>query len=835
MPEPFPKTPGPAGASLTSDDEPHRLKKKPEKRHPIRKATTLRINEDGSRKQATTHSFFWHYPGDWLLGKAEGRLVSLFLIFLVLLLIASVAWLLCGTGVELLDETSGDSLAYAAWIAWGLLFDPGTQTGIPSDAPGVVKFVAALLSILGFIYFLTILGVVVDWIRYMLDHTAEVCSRVVDNNHTVILGWGNRTIYLIQELHAAYGENYNRVDSYWFGSRTNNTRRKRIVILADKPKLEAEREIAQYFSKGAGFLPHSVSKVFGRPSEIVYRQGDPTDWVELEKVSAFTADDIIILHDVVDGHGNDTRAVQCCLAINALKQKVTGEVFAEIQNPNNMGLVNAVHVTGVVLRRKSIRMACLQCLQPDVGEAAQEMLSFTSDHVWVIQMTEELQEKLQGESFWNVRMHYPEAVLIGTKTNDGDDDENDGSTNLIFISKKEPEYRPVDEASTSPAASAYPAQAHDSSVPHTSEPSHVDPPETLRDDGAREDDAAEHGCPEVVVVVGSPGDIQFHVQNLWSMTASRNQKLELHIMWSRPGNPAIASVEKFVRDHKQAFIHVLSLPEQDITERQLTSPIGQLTSPSGQDSQPAEWPGQPASPSGQRDGELKLHWYHGGSTNTDALTSLPLKSASRFLVLPYTKEEGEPAATSDARSLTTVFQLRQMLGRLGRTSTSTPIVCELWDIRSKTIVNNPTFRQAASFFHSVQAETALLATAADDSRAFNVLMYIIEDNGINLSVIKARELGLETAPGSTEDDWDNYWTLTEKIKQKRQGDVLIGWKKTKRQDGYDDGLGYGIWQVNPQNKERKFDVDGDMSFLILNQAEESWVQKDRSFVVPKKL
>lgn len=225
----------------------------------------------------------------------------------------------------------------------------------------------------------------------------------------------------------------------------------------------------------------------------------------------------------------------------------------------------------------------------------------------------------------------------------------------------------------------------------------------------------------------------------------------------------------------------------------------------------------------------KVIWHHGDPSDPHALKLLPLEEAASIVVLAFKAETDEPAAATDARSLSTVFQLRERLK--GR---DTPIICELWDIRSKAIAQSDTFKGIASFFHSVRVETALFATAADDTQVFNVLTTLVEPNGTDLFVAKAPDLGLDDGPPSSmyvrtsdaEAGMDNFWTLREKIQQADPRHVLIGWKREVRDS--DGGLISSAWELNPKDKAAMFTLrdECNMSFVILK------VKKDESRDLP---
>jgi hypothetical protein len=725
-------------------------------------SSAMILDEGQARISAEGYNTWWRHKVDWLLGATAGQLTAFFAVGLVLLVTGGLLWQSLGEHAEAEDEFKNSTRDFRSsmWVSWGMIFDPGTQTAVSPDAELQVKCVALVLSLFGFLYFLTILGIAVEFVRSMVDYSTEMCSRIVENNHTILLGWGNRTIYLLCELLAAYREERNTVAG-WCGRR----RYKRIVILADRPELEMRQEINMHFRKDDSGL--SMARFL-----IDFREGDPTDWKDIERVSASSADDILILRDEGARQTSDAQAIQCCLAISALsrdpKKKVTGEVFAEIHNPKILGMVEACQAIGVVLRRTSVRMLCQQTLFPDVGEAIQKMVSFTTNHVYLV---DEIPPALHGRTFLEASMCYPGATLIGTRKGSNDRD------SLVFVAESEPVYVPMSKdvfrnRSQDPSVVGKPsADSVDSSPPAVAA---VSDSSLVASSGDDDDDQADMSRVRserlhmttiqrkgrnIIVMIGSPSDIALHTFNMKDL--AKTDSLELHVL--------------------------TSLNKKTLNKIPIDNSTG------------------------------KVIWHPGDPSDPHALKLLPLEEAASIVVLAFKAEQDEPAAATDARSLSTVFQLQERLK--GR---DTPIICELWDIRSKAIAQSDTFKGIASFFHSVRVETALFATAADDTQVFNVLMTLVEPNGTDLFVAKARDLGLHD--GSTassmhaqtsnpEAAMDNFWTLREKIQEVDPNNVLIGWKREILDEGGD--VMSCEWEVNPKDKAATFTLHNERNILFL--------------------
>ena len=167
-------------------------------------------NTVAARTRHSLRSFF--------LGESCGQFILLLLGAGLLILLGAFSWMHanavkceeCDTDLWLngnstilyAEECSSDCTFYqACFTAWGLFFDPGTQTGFVDheEYPYQMKFVAGIFSFFGFIFNLVVLGMVVELLRKLLDRWKRLHRRVIANDHTVVLGWTDKTLFLLEE------------------------------------------------------------------------------------------------------------------------------------------------------------------------------------------------------------------------------------------------------------------------------------------------------------------------------------------------------------------------------------------------------------------------------------------------------------------------------------------------------------------------------------------------------------------------------------------------------------------------------------------------------------
>lgn len=340
-------------------------------------------------------SSYWSFL-DLMLGTTEGQWFSLILIGLVLVVTGTLAWIAVGG-----NDDVKPTIFESSWLSWGLFFDPGTQTGIAADEPFKIKFVALFFSVLGFIFNLATLGLIVDMVRNRLQYWKEIRNRTVLNNHTIILGWGPRTLFILNELLQAYDAARERG---FFGCK----RRRRVLIMADEDVMMMQR---------ATRLHLETSEISGHG--VYFRRGDPADWIQLRKTSPHSAADIIVM-----GRGSgspqesDQFVLQILLALAALPKalEVKGEVVAEMRALENVAVAKNVLSDAAVIepRYAANRMLCLSGLSPAIGRFMDDLVSFQHGDVLFLTLVPSF---LVGQTFEQASRAFGSTCLIGVKQN----------------------------------------------------------------------------------------------------------------------------------------------------------------------------------------------------------------------------------------------------------------------------------------------------------------------------------------------------------------------------------------------------------------------------------
>lgn len=107
-----------------------------------------------------------------------------------LALLVATLLLICLGGLSLFGVTDG-RLAECLWLSWTYVADSGNHT----DSEGIGwRLVSVSISFGGMLIFAMMLGLVSDAISEKLDSLRKGRSEVVEQNHTLILGWSDKLV-----------------------------------------------------------------------------------------------------------------------------------------------------------------------------------------------------------------------------------------------------------------------------------------------------------------------------------------------------------------------------------------------------------------------------------------------------------------------------------------------------------------------------------------------------------------------------------------------------------------------------------------------------------------
>jgi len=271
------------------------------------------------------------------------------------------------------------------WLSLMRTLDSGTMGG---DEGRGFRITMLLVTLGGIFIVSALIGVLNSGLESKLDELRKGRSFVIESDHTLILGWSPKIFTILSELILA----------------NENRRKPRIVILADKDKIEMEDEIRDEVGETG-------------KTKIICRRGSPLALNDLEIVNPHQARSIVIL--APESEQPDSEVIKTILAItnNPDRRPEPYHIVAEIAEPRNLEVARMVGkdeaqliVTGDLISRIIVQTS----RQSGLSVVYTELLDFGGDEIY---FTEE--PKLAGRTFGDALLAYEDSAIIGLRSRDG--------------------------------------------------------------------------------------------------------------------------------------------------------------------------------------------------------------------------------------------------------------------------------------------------------------------------------------------------------------------------------------------------------------------------------
>ncbi|KAL1313402.1 hypothetical protein AAHE18_16G109600 [Arachis hypogaea] len=297
----------------------------------------------------------------------------------LVLLVATLLLILLG-GLALFGVTTED-LAHCLWLSWTYVADSGNHASSQGSGP---RLVAVSISFGGMLIFAMMLGLVSDAISEKFDSLRKGKSEVVEQNHTLILGWSDKLGSLLNQLAIAN-------ESLGGGT---------VVVMAERDKEEMELDIAKMEFDFKG-------------TSVICRTGSPLILADLKKVSVSKARAIIVLAEDGNADQSDARALRTVLSLTGVKERLRGHIVVELSDLDNEVLVKLVggDLVETVVAHDVIGRLMIQCArQPGLAQIWEDILGFENCEFYIKRWPQ-----LDGMQFEDVLISFPAAIPCGIK------------------------------------------------------------------------------------------------------------------------------------------------------------------------------------------------------------------------------------------------------------------------------------------------------------------------------------------------------------------------------------------------------------------------------------
>jgi len=323
------------------------------------------------------------YKFDNLMSKGPGAMIGLLGILSILVVIVAATII---TLFSVAPE-GGEPMGFfeSIWQSLMRTMDSGTVAG---DAGWNFRILAFIVTLGGIFILSTLIGVLSSGIQNKLDSLRKGRSLVIEKDHTLILGWSSKVFTIISELIIA----------------NENQKKPRIVILADKDKVEMEDELRDKISNF-------------KNTRVICRRGNPGDMADLAIGNPQASRSIIILaHE----HGNsDPEIIKTILAItnNPDRREEPYHIVAEINEEKNLEVARMVGKDEVelILTDDIIARIMVQTSrQSGLSIVYTELMDFDGAEIYFNE-----EQKLIGKKFSDSLFAYEDSTVIGLKYADG--------------------------------------------------------------------------------------------------------------------------------------------------------------------------------------------------------------------------------------------------------------------------------------------------------------------------------------------------------------------------------------------------------------------------------
>jgi voltage-gated potassium channel Kch len=268
-------------------------------------------------------------------------------------------------------------------ILWGNLMrtlDPGTMGG---DQGWGFRAAMLVVTIGGLIMVASLIGIISSAFDGKVEDLRKGRSRVLETDHTLILGWSPKVLPIVSELCIA----------------NESRRRPAIVVLADRDKVELEDELK-------AVLPRNTS------TRIIVRSGDPMDLGDLELGSPHSARSIILV--APEGSEDpDSIVIKMALALTNNPRRGDEElnIVGELQDARNLEaatLVGRHEVSWVLARDLISRITVQTCRQSGLSGVYTELLDFDGDEIYLT-----AQPSLTGKAYFDAQLAFADSCVFG--------------------------------------------------------------------------------------------------------------------------------------------------------------------------------------------------------------------------------------------------------------------------------------------------------------------------------------------------------------------------------------------------------------------------------------
>jgi ion channel POLLUX/CASTOR len=322
----------------------------------------------------------FQYEVDKLLSKGTRSLIF-FLILASMLIVILASFL----GLVLNSEWSGGSVFQSVWKTAMFVLDSGRLSELSDDV--VIMTLMTLVTIAGIFIVSALVGIISSGLEARFTDLRKGKSKIIEMNHTVILGYNEKVLTLVDEIIQA----------------NLNKKKGCIVVLGTLDKQEMEDDVRGRLKTFKNTLVH-------------FRSGSSSDLYNLDKCSIQTARSIIINED------SDLLTIKSLIAVvnmldNLPDTAVKPHISTIIYEKSNLEVARVAgkSYTEILHFKSAIgRIIAHTFYQPGISKVFTELFDFKGDEIYVEEIP-----GLVGRTFYEAQKLFKKSSVIGIKRDAG--------------------------------------------------------------------------------------------------------------------------------------------------------------------------------------------------------------------------------------------------------------------------------------------------------------------------------------------------------------------------------------------------------------------------------
>jgi len=273
---------------------------------------------------------------------------------------------------------SGADFPKLMWMGFMRTLDSGTITGDTGN--GIFVTSMLIITLAGILVFSILIGLLTTGLQDMMDSLRKGRSKVIENNHTIILGWSDQIFTIISELIEA----------------NSSLKKSCIVVMGNKDKIEMDDEIRSR-------IPDTGH------TRIVCRTGNPIDVNDMRIVNMADSRSLILIED---SDANTIKAVLAIVNTDGVKDKdftivtvLNDEKNLEVAQIASQGRVEYILYNSIISR-----IMAQTCRQPGISAVYLELLDYDGDEMYITPCP-----ALTGRTFGDALLCFEDSTLMGVK------------------------------------------------------------------------------------------------------------------------------------------------------------------------------------------------------------------------------------------------------------------------------------------------------------------------------------------------------------------------------------------------------------------------------------